>query len=472
MKISISKKLLKTHTIVPCYENEVNSKFLFEKTGFKNIKEFKGELNEVYCLLHAENGKKIILLGLGKKDKKENIIQCIRKAVAQNQKLEGILQIDTANIEDNYLEQIIYGAQLASYNLNKFKEVKNVNQVEEIRIFSNNPQANEIAEKTISKALTTINVMDLVNMPSNIKTPYFIADYAVKSGKENGFSVKVIKDKDLEKNNLHAVYAVGKGSANPPAFIIMEYKPKKMDASAKKVGLVGKGISFDTGGISIKPSANMHYMKCDMAGAAAVIGMMEVAAKHNYPHHIIGIVPTAENSVAGNSYRPGDIIKSYSGKNIEVIDTDAEGRLVLADGLSYMVKNFAPDIMIDLATLTGSCVATLGYFAAGMFTNNDDLGRQLYLSGLESGDRVWRLPLWDDYKPYMNSDMADIKNLSSTPVAGATTAAKFLELFTENHSQWIHLDIAGVSFTDNEIFKSRTASGYGIRLLSDFISKL
>jgi leucyl aminopeptidase len=304
-----------------------------------------------------------------------------------------------------------------------------------------------------------------------LQISYYIADYAVKSGKLNGYTTKVFKGNELVKQNLHAVYAVGKGSENPPAFIIMEYKPKKLTANTKKIGLIGKGISFDTGGISIKSATNMHYLKCDMAGGATVIAMMELAAQLKFDQHIIGIVPTAENAVGGASYRPGDVLQSYSGKHIEVIDTDAEGRLVLADALAYMVKNYKTDTIIDLATLTGSCVATLGYFAAGMFTNNDQLAASLYESGLNSGDKVWRLPLWDEYKPYMNSDIADIKNLSSVPVAGAITAAKFLELFANKHDAWVHLDIAGVSFTDSEFYKSRTASGYGIKLLTDFITK-
>jgi leucyl aminopeptidase len=294
----------------------------------------------------------------------------------------------------------------------------------------------------------------------------------MKSGKANGFKVKTIKGSDLEKANLHAVYAVGKASANPPAFIIMEYKPSVAKKGMKTIGLVGKGISFDTGGISIKPSANMHYMKCDMGGAAAVIGLMEAAAKMKLPHSIIGIVPTAENAVSGNAYRPGDIINTYSGKSIEVIDTDAEGRIVLADGLSYMVKNYKTDYLIDLATLTGSCVATLGYFASGLFTKNSDLSQKLLTAGQNTLERLWPLPMWDDYKSYMSSDMADIKNLSSVPVAGAITAAKFLEEFTNDHKAYAHLDVAGVVFTDSDIFKSRTASGYGVRLLVEFIEKL
>jgi leucyl aminopeptidase len=252
----------------------------------------------------------------------------------------------------------------------------------------------------------------------------------------------------------------------------MEYKPEGLKSKSPSLGLVGKGISFDTGGISIKPSANMGYMKCDMAGAAAVIGAIELAAKLKLNIHVVGVVPAAENSVDANAIRPGDVISSYSKKSIEVLDTDAEGRLILADGLAYIIKNHDPEYIIDLATLTGSCVATLGYHASGMFTHNDEMANTLAMAGESVNERVWRLPLWEDYAVEMNSDIADIKNLSGKPVAGAITAAKFLEFFTSDHKKWVHLDIAGVSFTDSEFAKTRTATAYGVRLLTEFMKKI
>lgn len=471
MKVSHSNKHVKSHTIVPCYEEQVNTDYLAQHTGFKKINDFKGEAGEMYSIMHPETAKKVILIGLGKKSKNEHCGQAIRKAVFFNLKLDGGLTIFADHLEAKALEQVAYGAALAFYNVHMFKESKEEKKLDEVKIFTSLKSAADAIKKGAVMAHSTSNAMDLINLPSNIKTPYYIADYAVKAGKKYGFTTKVFKGNELLKQNLHAVYAVGKASENPPAFIIMEYKPKKTTTKTKSIGLIGKGISFDTGGISIKSATNMHYLKCDMAGGATVIAMMELAAQLKFDQHIIGIVPTAENSVGGAAYRPGDVLQSYSGKHIEVIDTDAEGRLILADALAYMVKNYKADTIIDLATLTGSCVATLGYFAAGMFTHNDQLAASLYESGLSTGDKVWRLPLWDEYKPYMNSDIADIKNLSSVPVAGATTAAKFLEVFTNKHEAWVHLDIAGVSFTDSELYKSRTASGYGVKLLTDFITK-
>ena len=296
-----------------------------------------------------------------------------------------------------------------------------------------------------------------------------MADWAVESGKKNGFSTTIFDKKQCEEAGLKALLSVNDGSRHEPRFIIMEYKSPDAKTS---VGLVGKGVTFDTGGISIKPSNNMHLMKSDMGGAAAVLGAMELTARLKLPIHLIGIVPSTENMVDGNATKPGDVIGSYAGKTIEVIDTDAEGRLILADGLAYMVKNFKPDTVIDLATLTGSIVAALGYNAAGMFTNSDALATHLLNAGTETGEKLWRMPMWDAYFEDMKSDVADVANLSSKPVAGSITAAKFLEFFTDKHPNWAHLDIAGVALASSELGSHRTATAYGVRLLTAFLEEL
>jgi leucyl aminopeptidase len=235
--------------------------------------------------------------------------------------------------------------------------------------------------------------------------------------------------------------------------------------------LVGKGVTFDTGGVSLKQSTNMHYMKSDMGGAAAVLGTIELAAKLQLPVNLVGIIPATENSIDGLATKPGDVIGSYAGKTIEVIDTDAEGRLILADGLHYAQRNYELDTIIDLATLTGSCVATLGYAAAGLFTNNESLAQSLYESGWQTGEKLWRLPLWDDYKDELKSDVADVKNFHGKPVAGAIVAAKFLEVFVDNHPSWAHLDIAGTAFADSELGSMKSATAFGVRLLTHWLQK-
>jgi leucyl aminopeptidase len=232
---------------------------------------------------------------------------------------------------------------------------------------------------------------------------------------------------------------------------------------------VGKGVTFDTGGLSIKPSTNMHYMKSDMGGAAAVLGTMEAAARLQLPLHLYGIVPSTDNSVDARAVKPSEVISSYSGRTIEVIDTDAEGRLILADGLAFTVRNHRPEVVIDLATLTGSAVRTFGYQVGALFSNNDELANALFDAGETSGERVWRLPLHAAYAEEMKSDIADIKNLGSRPVAGAITAAKFLEFFIGDHPRWAHLDIAGVAFGDSPFATGKVATGFGIRLLLTYL---
>jgi leucyl aminopeptidase len=235
--------------------------------------------------------------------------------------------------------------------------------------------------------------------------------------------------------------------------------------------LVGKGITFDTGGLNIK-TAGMVHMKCDMAGGGAVLGAMQLIASLELPCKVTAIVPACENSVDSKSFLPSDVISSYKGSSIEIIDTDAEGRLILADGLSYLIKNYNPEIVVDLATLTGSSVATLGFECGALFSNNEDLIQNLTNAGDEVGERLWRLPLWDSYKSDIESEIADVKNYSGKPVAGAISAAKFLEYFTENHTAWAHLDIAGVAFGDDEFAKTKHATAFGVHLITNFIKNL
>ena len=309
-------------------------------------------------------------------------------------------------------------------------------------------------------------IMALVDAPANRKRPRRLADWAVNAGKQYGFSVEVFEKPRLEKEGFHGLLAVNRGSEDAAIFILMEYKGK--GATGPKFGLVGKGVTFDTGGLSIKPSTNMHYMKSDMGGAAAVLGTMAYAAARELPVHLIAAVPVTDNSVDSLSIKPSDVIESYSGKTIEVIDTDAEGRLILADGLAYLVKHHQPDVLLDLATLTGSCIRALGYVAGGLFSQNDELAEQLYAAGQRTGERLWRLPLWDDYGDWIKSDVADVKNYSGKPMAGATTAGKFLEHFTNGHGRWAHLDIAGMAVSDSKFSRQKSATGFGPRLLTDF----
>jgi leucyl aminopeptidase len=447
------------------------------------INDFKANFKEILPFYLDGEVKKVYFLGIGEKNGFAEFLGAFRSFIhGQKGKLPAKIAIDLTHLEleegSNLPEAIVNGVFLGRYSLALHKSTKpetpefaNGHSETQIvtAIHSKKKQVEKLNE-AIKIAETQVRAFDLVNQPANYKTPAILAQWAVDSGKENGFEVTTFVGREaLEKLGCHAINAVNRGSSQDPALIVMEYKPAKMSEKTPKIGLVGKGVTFDTGGISIKPSANMHYMKSDMGGAAAVLGTLEAVAKLKLPIHVIGVVPSTENCVDGASTKPSEVFGSYLGKTIEMIDTDAEGRLILADGLAYLNKNYSPDKIIDLATLTGSIIGSLGYVAAGMFTNNDDMANDLSKIGQKFGEKVWRMPLWDNFKDDLNSDVADLRNLSGKPVAGAITAAKFLEVFTENHSAWTHLDIAGVAFTDSEFGQMRSATAYGVRLLIEYI---
>jgi leucyl aminopeptidase len=436
--------------------------------------DFKADLKE-FQVAYSPNNQKVILLGLGKKTNSSDIIKAFRTLfLKQKSKLPNEVTIDVQNLPEDWIEYAVIGSMLGGYDLDLYKtEDKKTFSIFTKEGIINVLSTSESTEKAIvrGKAIskTQMQMFDLMNAPANKKTPYVLAKWAVDSGKKFDYSVTILEKQQLKSQKLDALLAVGQGSEHPPVLIIMEYKSPE---AKQKVGLVGKGVTFDTGGISIKSSTNMHLMKSDMGGAAAVMGAIELAAKLKLPVHLVGIIPACENSVDGKSFKPSDVIGSYSGKTIEIIDTDAEGRLILADGLNYLVRNYQPDTMIDLATLTGSCVATLGYHAAGMFTNNDELSQKLTKAADQTGERLWRLPLWDIYKEDITSDIADVRNYSGKPMAGAISATKFLEVFTDNHQNWAHLDIAGTAFGDTEFAPQRAGTAFGVRLLLKFLENM
>lgn len=488
MKINITANNTTAKTIIfPLVDNEKLAENLSKIAKHVGLsaetlqQDFKAGAKETLALYGAIEGlEKVYLLGLGKAPKAIDFVKVFRSFFYNSKKKlpKNVgLKLKLAGLEA-HTEQIVNGICLAEYEVGAYKtDVKKVAEfftedaVLEIQVAENYLESAEKSAK-IGQAIaeTQARIMALVDAPANYKYPQKLAEFAIESGKKYGFDVKVYDEKQCLELGLHALLAVGRGSTeNPARFIVMDYN--NSSEKGKKVGLVGKGVTFDTGGISIKGSASMSYMKSDMGGAGAVLGAMELAAKLKLPIHLIGVIPSTENCVDGNALKPSEVISSYSGKTIEVIDTDAEGRLILADGLSYIKKNYEPDVIIDLATLTGNCIAALGYAAAGLLSNNDELANELLEIGQETGEKLWRLPLWDDYKDMMNSDVADIKNLSSAPVAGAITAAKFLEFFIDGHTNWAHLDIAGLAFGDSEFAKMKSATAYGVNLLTTFLRK-
>ena len=302
---------------------------------------------------------------------------------------------------------------------------------------------------------------DLGNLPPNVCTPSYLAEQALVLGKKHDFKVKVLEREELEKLGMGSFLAVSQGSEEPPKFIIMQHLKGKKDQ--KPVVLVGKGITFDTGGISLKPGAEMDEMKYDMCGAASVLGTFKAIAEMNLPLNVIGVIPTCENMPDGRATRPGDVLTSMSGLTIEVLNTDAEGRLILCDALTY-AERFEPSVVIDIATLTGACVIALGHHASGLFSNNDDLAKELLQAGEVALDRAWHMPMWDDYQPLLDSNFADMANIGGR-AAGSITAACFLSRFTKKYD-WAHLDIAGTAWKSG---KEKGGTGRPVPLLTAFL---
>ena len=302
---------------------------------------------------------------------------------------------------------------------------------------------------------------DLGNLPGNHCTPTPLAETAESLGKQYKFDVEVLERDDMEKLGMGSFLSVARGSHQPPKFIVMHYKGGK--AKAKPVVLVGKGITFDTGGISLKPAAEMDEMKFDMCGAASVLGTFKAVAQMGLPINLVGLVPTTENMPGGGATKPGDVVTSMSGQTIEVLNTDAEGRLILCDALTY-AERFKPECVIDIATLTGACVVALGKIPSGLLANDDELAAEILRRGTESGDRAWQLPLWDEYQELLKSNFADMGNIGGR-YAGTITAACFLSRFAKAY-KWAHLDIAGTAWVSGD---AKGATGRPVPLLSSFL---
>ena len=302
---------------------------------------------------------------------------------------------------------------------------------------------------------------DLGNLPPNICTPAYLAGRARELAKRYRMKITVLERADMERLGMHTLLSVAQGSAQPPKLIVLEYRggPKK----AKPVALVGKGVTFDTGGISLKPGADMDEMKFDMCGAASVLGTLKAVGEMKLPVNVIGVIPATENMPGSRATRPGDVVKSLSGQTVEILNTDAEGRLILCDALTY-VERYQPAAVIDIATLTGACVIALGHVASGLFANDDALAREVNSAADTAHDRVWHMPLWDDYQEQLKSNFADFANIGGRP-AGSVTAACFLARFTGKF-KWAHLDIAGTAWKSG---KEKGSTGRPVPLLTQFL---
>lgn len=471
---------------------------LFEKEGFERYKgldmavdglisglikrgEFKGKADEILFLIPPAGlkVKRILLLGLGEKEK--FTIDKLRQTSAnagKEMRNKGIKNFAMNIPSPTPLPQgegakrvgqaIAEGLLLGLYQFEEYKtEKKNDKKIDEVVLTVENKNA----EKDIRNGVGTGMILaesatftrDLVNRPSNDKTPIMLAVEARKMAKRFGLSCRVLDEKEIRKLKMGGLIGVSKGSKEPPCFIILEHNKNKKGTDT--IVIIGKAITFDSGGISIKPSENMEKMKYDMSGGAAVMGAMQAAAGLKIPLHIVGLIPATENLPSGTAQKPGDVVRMMDGKTVEIISTDAEGRMILGDALIY-AKKYKPKAVIDLATLTGACVIALGNDAIGMMGTDDKLKERIKKAGELSYERVWELPLWDEYGELIKSDIADIKNVGGRP-AGTITAGYFLSRFIEGFP-WAHLDIAGTAWEEKgRPYKPKGAAGVGVRLLSE-----
>ncbi len=425
-------------------------------------------------LFFEVNSKKTIFLVSIKKDLKtsdiENLGAKFHGYINYDKKNDYLLNSDTINSKiENFVGHFLHGLKLKSYEFNIYKSKKSKRLIS-INVTGNKNKTsvqNQLRFKALEEG--TFFARDLVSEPGNILHP---DEYAkrLSSLKKHGLKINIYDEKKLKKLGMNALLGVGQGSIRGTYLVTMEWNGLKNNS--KPLAFVGKGVCFDTGGISLKPAKFMEDMTYDMAGSAAVVGLMKNLALRKAKINAVGVVGLVENMPGGNAQRPGDIVKSYSGKTIEILNTDAEGRLVLADALTFTEKKFKPRFMVDLATLTGAIIVSLGSEYAGLFSNDDKLSKQLLDVGEKVDEKLWRMPLHKNFDKLINSKNADMQNINYVGGAGSTTAAQFLQRFILNKTPWAHLDIAGMAFSKyGGALNSGGATGYGVRLLNQLIEE-
>ena len=433
---------------------------------------FSGKVNDHRTIDDFKSKKQLLLFGLGEKKKygplviKKTLIQIFKKLMQTNMSSVSISldNLITNGKNEVTLEMILSSIENSRY-VYKFKTEKNQTKIKTVSILSKK----EVSSKNFSQILKTSLAIsngislakELGNTPPNICTPTFLASSIKKmKSKHKSLKVKVIDEPEMKRLGMGAFLSVSKGSKQPGKIVIIEHMPIK---SQNPIVIVGKGITFDTGGISLKPSPNMDEMKYDMSGAGSVIGVMKACAEMNLKKNVVGVITSAENMPGSQASRPGDVVQTMSGLKVEILNTDAEGRLVLCDAITY-AKKYKPKYLIDIATLTGACLVGLGKYPSGLFTNNQTLANKIMASGDRTGDRVWQLPLYDDYFDELKTNFADIQNIGGR-YGGAITAAAFLAKFTQD-IKWAHLDIAGTAW---EVGPNKGSTGRPVDLLIDFI---
>ena len=479
-------------TLQVLYKNKSNSNnlvlFVDENFNISGLKKYisNAEFSYISDLLKNSNLKKNLLF-FEVNSKKTIFLVSIKKNIEtsdieslgaefhgyinNDKKSEYTVNSDSIKDEfENFIGHFLHGLKLKSYSFNLYKSKKDTKLISINVVGKKNKFAikNELRFNAIEKG--TFFARDLVSEPPNVLNPKEYVNRLLKL-KKIGIKVTVYNEAQLKKLGMHSLLGVGRGSVNESFLVSLEWNGNKKEKKAP-LAFVGKGVCFDTGGISLKPAKFMEEMKYDMAGSAVVAGLIQTLATRKAKVNAVGVVGLVENMPGGNAQRPGDIVKAYNGKTIEVLNTDAEGRLVLADALSFTEAKFKPKFMIDLATLTGAIIMALGEEYAGLFSNNDDLSNKLFKIGEKVKEKVWRLPLHDNYDKLMNSPIADMQNINYSGGAGSITAAQFLQRFVTGKTPWAHLDIAGMAFSKKAAnLNPGGATGFGVRLLNQLIEE-
>lgn len=446
-------------------------------------KEFSGGKDQ-FLLLHggAETvAERILFVGLGKEaDFSLRALRQITSSTAQYlaKKQLGIFQLELSQVSlkkstlAERIQAIAEGLLLADYRYDRYlpKDIPGSPvTLKQVGLLVSSADSVASANEAVAAAEAIVGgvcfARDLVNAPGNLKSPEYLAMEAVAMAEQSGIKANLLDRRELERQGFGAMLGVAQGSERDPYLIVLEYRGG--GENEKPIALVGKGVVFDSGGISLKPGEKMDEMKMDMGGAATVLGTMQAAAQLKLPINLVAVVPAVENMPSGTAIRPGDILTSLSGKTIEVLNTDAEGRLILADALTY-VGRYQPRFVIDLATLTGACIIALGNQAAAVLGNHDGLIRKLLKAGESSGERFWQMPLWKEYADQIKSDFADVKNIGGR-AAGTITAAAFLQKFADQY-QWAHLDIAGMAWAEQgRAGQPKGGTGFGVRALIEYL---
>ena len=482
--IDLQKTRVSTLAVPVCEDKNIHEDVLATLVkGAKKLEEFQGKKDEQLTLYNPEGTQvdRVIFIGLGKyKELNPEKLRAFSGKAVKSSIKHGLKDIVLGTPAPNLLsmddtdmvEAVLEGVCLGNHVFDRYKKKKELKPLKQMTLMVSPGTVKKCAKllkrvETICKG--TLMARDWVSTPSNDKTPAQLSKTFINLAKKENLKTTLLSPKQLQQEKFGALLAVGAGSQNTPRLVVLEYAPK---GAKKTLALVGKGVTFDAGGINLKPTGGLEDMKIDMSGAAAVAATLLTAAKLKAKTRIIGVIPLVENMISGSATRPGDIIKSHAGKTIEIGNTDAEGRLILIDAMSYTMQKYKPDVMVDIATLTGACVVALGERIAGLFTSDDTLAETILAAGQKTHERIWRMPLPEDYKAFLKSDFADINNMSNTRWGGAISAALFLSDFTEG-TPWAHIDIAGPAYQKKgSAYCDAGGTGFGVRLFCDLIARL